>query len=427
MTRRIVFRDLAGLDEPDLVLTPDDDGWLASIAARVNANTHTFKIAPSCAAAMPEPILQRQVDGSWRAGRYVGELRQGDRILEIRPRLGIDTIAHWAGTALNLHVLPKSAGHTGVTHTLIAELTAAIWRGVVTDAARHGLPGLRSARSHVGAAVRGRLDIGGTLGLRAKRAPVLASIERPKIVDNPISRAIVLADRVLDRRLRHRPAWRGDRVAELIPRLQAATGSRPALPSRKELDQVRYTPITLPYRRAAELSWQIAHNRGALTDASSDDAEGVLIDVAELWELFLLSCLRQATDDVVTHGTHLLQAKPLLTSTGDSSRTLGRLYPDLLVGEPQAPRMVIDAKYKPLRDPRGVDREDLYQLTSYLMAHTTSTLPVGMLAYPLFDERAPAFAERHGPWKTPASHDVSFRRLPIAEDPCVTALGQLLN
>jgi 5-methylcytosine-specific restriction enzyme subunit McrC len=424
MSQRIIFRDLAGLADRDRLLTADDDRWLTSIAEKVDANAHAIRVARSCAAEAPEPILQRQLDGGWKAGRYVGELRQGDRVLEIQPRLGIDTVASWAGTALNVRVTPSTAAHAG-THTLIAELTAAIWRGVVIEASRHGLPGLRATRSHVGPAIRGRLDLEATLALRAKRTPMLASIERPKIVDNPIARALVLADRALDRRLGFRPDWRGDRIAEMMPRLRAATGSRPRLPSRTELDRVRYTPITLPYRRAAELSWQIAHNRGPLTDASGESVEGVLIDVAELWELFLLSCLRQARKEPVTHGTYVADAVPLLRSVKDPSRILGRLYPDLLVGDPHTPRLLIDAKYKPLRDPRSVDREDLYQLTSYLLAHDSAAQPAGMLAYPQFDDRPAAYAEAHGPWTSPAGHNVSFRRLPITETACVQAFRNM--
>ena len=428
MTTRIVFADLVGRIEPDRPLTPEEDRWLADIAQHIDATNHTLTLAPSLAAADPEPVLQRQLDGSWKAGRYVGELRQGDRVLEIRPRLGIDTIAAWASAALNLRIVPDTAAHTG-TSTLIVELTAAIWRSVVIEASRHGPPGLRTERRHQGIAARGRLDAAATLKLRAARTPHVASIERAKQIDNPISRSIVLAERVLDRKLHRRPGWRGERLAEVLPQLRAATGSRPSLPTRRELDRVRYTPITLPYRRAAELSWNIAHNRGPRAEASDDKTEGLLIDVAELWELFLLHCVRRSTSEPVTHGTHLQEARPLLRSATNPAITLGRLYPDVLVGPPAAPTVIIDAKYKPLADPRGVDREDLYQLASYLTAHAdTNASALGMLAYPLFNEQAvPSRAEQRGPWRTPQSHPVRFIRLPITENACVQAVSTLLG
>ena len=214
-----------------------------------------------------------------------------------------------------------------------------------------------------------------------------------------------------------------------MPRLLGATGPRPALPTRRELDAVRYTPITLRYRRVAELSWQIARHRGLRAAATGEGSDGMLIDIAELWELFLVHCARRAVGAAaVVHGTRLTRPEPLLHSTIDPSRTLGRLYPDLLVGPPAASHAVIDAKYKMLRDPRGVDREDLYQLNAYLTAHgDTSPRTIGALAYPAFDDEVRSDAERHGPWRSPTGHQLHFIRLPIDEVACVSALSQLID
>lgn len=213
-----------------------------------------------------------------------------------------------------------------------------------------------------------------------------------------------------------------------MPRLVGATGARPALPSRRELDRVRYSPITRPYRRAAELSWQIARNRGLRASATDERTEGLLIDVAELWELFLVHCARRALGaSQVTHGTRLRKGRALLESTVKEGATLGRLFPDLVIGDAAHPHSIIDAKYKRLADPRGVDREDLYQLTSYLSANSREPRPMGMLAYPLFDDMpALAVAERYGPWRSPQGHVVRFERVPVTEAECVAAIGSLV-
>lgn len=194
------------------------------------------------------------------------------------------------------------------------------------------------------------------------------------------------------------------------------------------LDQVRYTPITLPYKRAAELSWQIARSRGLRASATAENATGVLLDVAELWELFLVHCARRAFGaSAVTHGTHLRRAGHLLESVSDSKQTLGRLYPDILIGPPAAPVAVIDAKYKPLADPRGVDREDLYQLTSYLTAYRRPQPPHGVLGYTRFpDDTRGSRAQAYGPWRLPTGSRVDFCQLPVSENECVSALRALV-
>jgi 5-methylcytosine-specific restriction enzyme subunit McrC len=422
MPERLVFGDLVGLIEPDRSLSPEEDAWLSALVEELDPADFTVSVGSSCAATEPEPVLQRQLNGSWKAGRYIGELRREGRVLEIRPRLDIADIAAWAGAILNVRVVPRAAEQYGMS-ALIAELIAATWRVAVAQATRHGLPGLREPREREAPYARGRLDVSKTLRLRATRRPQVASVERPKVVDNAVSRVLVLADRVLDRRLA-RADWRGSRVAEVMPRLRAAVGSRPALPSRRELDRVRYTPMTLPYKRAAELSWQIAHNRGLRAAATAETTEGVLIDVAELWELFLVHCAKRAFGaSMVTHGTQLREARYLLHSITYPGATLGRLYPDLIVGPLDTPAVIIDAKYKPLADPRGVDREDLYQLTSYLTAHPTSPQPLGMLAFTAFPGQAQfSAAEEHGPWHLPTGNHVRFERLPVTESACVRAL-----
>lgn len=415
----------ADLSNPDREPTQEEHRWLRDLAQDTDPAEFTTRIGRSLAADDIEPVLTCDATGAWRAGRYIGELSRGGRILEIRPRLGIDTIAHWAGAALNVRIVPRSGEHTG-SPAFIAELLAATWRSALVEASRHGPPGLRAPRLHISEHVKGRIDVARTLKLRVAQRPQIASISRPKNIDNPIARVIVLADRILDRRLTRRD-WRGDRIEEVLPRLRAAVGSRPALPTPGELLSIRYTPITLSYKRVVELSYQIARHRGLRSRATGESTEGLLIDVAELWELFLLHCARKAFgSNNVTHGTHLIKARPLLRSIEHDTATLGRLYPDLIVGPVERPSAIIDAKYKPLAEPRGVDRADLYQLSAYLAAHTADPKPTGTLAYVRFpDQHSSAYAERNGPWQTSFGHTVLFERFPVTETECVAALRNL--
>lgn len=420
----LTFPDLAPADRDP---TLEERDWLAMLARETDPAQFAVHLGPSAAADDTGPVIACDPYGTWRAGRYIGELHRDGRAIEIRPRLGIEAIAHWAGAALNVRIVPRAGEHSG-SQILIAELLAAAWRSALTDASRHGPPGLRGPRTHVAGVAKGRLDVAQTLRLRAAGRPQIASVSRPKDIDNPITRTIVAADRVLDRRL-HRPGWRGERIEEVMPRLRAAVGARPELPSHRELGRVRYTPITLPYKRAAELSHQIARHRGLQSRATGDRADGLLIDVAELWELFLLHCARRAFGAAnVTHGTALSEGGVLLRSQQDPARTLGRLYPDIIIGPVEHPIAIIDAKYKPLTEPRGVDREDLYQLNAYLAAHVENPLPIGALAYVEFPgQMRVAHAESRGPWATATGHEVAFTRLPVTEDACVAALRALLS
>ncbi|MFE6926360.1 hypothetical protein ACFVAV_35490 [Nocardia sp. NPDC057663] len=405
----------------------DERRWLEELAQDTTTSEYVVDFGQSVAASTPEPVVQCGPDGIWRAGRYIGEIYRDGRILEIRPRLGIETIAAWAGAALNVRIVPDSAEHAH-SPGFVAELLTAAWRATVTSAARHGPPALRAPVRHVSPHVRGRLDLPATLTLRSTRSPNVVSTSRPKQLDNLVASTIVLADRVLDRAL-HRTGWRGQRIDELLPQLKAAVGSRPALPTQHSLARVRYTPITLPYRGAAELSWRIARHRGLLANAADHTDSGLLIDVAELWELFVLHCARRAFGSAhVTHGTRLTNSGALLRAIDNPARKLGRLYPDLVIGPLHHPWAIVDAKYKRLIDPVGVIREDLYQINAYLGTHTSAPLPLGMLAYVEFPGQATTSrAERLGPWTTTIGHPVRFQRLPVTEDGCVAALQQLVR
>ena len=165
--------------------------------------------------------------------------------------------------------------------------------------------------------------------------------------------------------------------------------------SARELNKVRYTPITQAYKRTAELSWQIARNRGLRASATGESVDGLLVDIAELWELFLLHCAKRAFGPAaVIHGTRLRKANPLLRSKSSAGAVLGRLYPDIIVGAAGRPRAIIDAKYKPLADPRGVDSDDLYQLASYLAGYESDPRPLGMLGYTSSPTRRPGRSPR---------------------------------
>ncbi len=155
----------------------------------------------------------------------------------------------------------------------------------------------------------------------------------------------------------------------------------------------------------------------------------MLIDVAELWELFLVHCARRAFGPTrVEHGTFKRDSAYLLQSIAKPERQLGRLSQDILIRDPNGGLAgVIDAKYKRLRSwrdsPSGVDRGDLYQLTSYLSGHD---VPFGALAYPPNDNDQ-ATADLDGPWSTREGQHVRFIRIPADATKATRDLDALIH
>lgn len=227
----------------------------------------------------------------------------------------------------------------------------------------------------------------------------------------------MLADRYFDRHLAG-AQWRGPRLDEQMLALRNATGTRPQRPSLIDIRKARYSPITIKWRRAAELSWRIISKDPLGVSADDDSTYGVLVDVAELWEMFVLHCAAMATSQPVLHGTNTQSSGHLAHSTVNSSRALGKLYPDVLVGDRRIAAL-LDAKYKRLGGRRGIERDDLYQLHAY---SSTFESPLAALVYPAVDSEIPR-DESDSPWRT-KNGELSFLTLPTDQEGCVAKLKE---
>lgn len=424
------FRDLQPYDGE---LTAEDELWLERVRTEVNPADLIVSLAEE-GTAEPDLLVSRAGDGTWVAGRYVGAMTFQGRRLVVKPRLGIRVIEAWLDQALGV-LLPPTSSTPGESEAFIVQLLARVWCRALGGALRHGPPFLRIPDAHEGLYVRGRLDLRRTLELRRRGREAVASTSSLRSLNHAMTRVIVCADRVLDGRLPAKGQWRTERVRETMPHMRAAVGNRPNLPSSHELERIRYTPITLPFKNAVRLSHRIARQMGYTASHEPGAAEGLLLDVAELWELFVLNCARIALrgEANVSHGTTADRRDYLLLSKS-AGRGLGCLKPDVLVERPGETLAVIDAKYKRLapsierRD--GVDRADLYQLISYLARYATGPQTLGALAYPDFGPLDPSEmsrAEAGRPWHTEAGTRVEFIRLPTGIEECVRVLHGLVQ
>lgn len=427
MSQLLEAKDLSPLEG----LSEEDERWLSRLQQHLRASDHVIRLGQTD--VDDDFVVYREPFGAWRTGRYIGELAFEGRRLRIRPRLGEDTITEWMAGALNLVAVPDTATERA-DESFLALLMGAVWCRAVDAASRHGPPAFRREHQHEDFYVRGRVDVRRSGRLRAGGLPHVASTTRPRDLYNDVSRTMVAAERVLSQHIGQRQ-WHTDRVRQVLPQLVAAVGARPSLPSREALRRIRYTPITRPFKNVAELSWRIAHQQGFSATDRPGSVEGILLDVAELWELFLLQCVRRAFPELrVEHGTTAGQDTFLLHAKDAPARTMGRLKPDILVHDREGVVAVFDAKYKRLRNswperPAGVDRGDLYQLATYLGRLDASGGAVGALLYPvppLGEDEKTSTAEQESPWLASNGTHVFFRRVPATQTPAVETLRGLL-
>lgn len=396
--------------------TAAEADWLRRVAASVRADDLVVPISGN--RDDDEPIVYCAWDGTWWAGRYVGSLSFEGSSLTIGPRFGLATLRNWLFEATSV-VLTESPGRLREDESFIAELLASVWAHGFGEAARHGLPVLRREVATKGPTIRGRLDVAASLRLIAFGGREVVSVRSERSLDHAASDAIVAAYGVLRRWLPDE-RWMPARAKEFIPHLLAVTGARPRVPTKAELDRIRYTPITAGFAPIAELSRQIANRRGLAIDVESGgDAKGVLLDVAELWEMYVLSVLRKAAVPLsVKHGTREKEASKKLLNSDVHGQGLGTLIPDAILSAYGDVRGVVDAKYKHLHPtasaPHGPQREDLYQMAAYLgrFAPVGRKSTWGLLAYPHDPCRPVAPAEQYSPWSLDDGKKVVFAALP---------------
>lgn len=424
MNTTLTFRDLSPVDA---AVDSADHEWLERVAA-VDPRAYRLGFGEDERDADEwAPLVERRNDGRWWAGRFIGFLQLDGRRLVVEPRLGLEVVERWLDQAFGIVAPPASAEH-GQSEAFIVRLLARLWSRSVDAGTRHGLPSLRLPKAHEGLFVRGTLDLHRTLRLMGAGQERVASTTHDRSLAHAATRAIVCAERLLAERLAASGEWRSERVRAVMPHLRSAVGYRPQLPTLSEVEGVRFTPITLPFRRTAILSHRIASHLG-YSAREGTEAEGLLIDVAELWELFVLNCLQQAVEPGmrVEHGT-TAERRDFLLRSRDHSAGLGRLKPDVLVMTGGDVLAVIDAKYKRLADtrerPRGVEREDLYQLAAYVSRYRPARFAA--LLYPDADDPGMSSAEALGPW-----HDgetaFMFRRVPTTVDTARPMLADLLS
>ena len=425
---KLVARDCSPLvPQPSAV----EANWLRRLAVNVRATELVVPISGD--RDEDEPVVYCAWDGTWWAGRYVGSISFEGHSLTIEPRFGLATLRSWLFEATSV-VLTDAPGKLREDESFIAQLLASVWAHGFVEAARHGLPALRRDVATKGPTLRGRLDVASSLRMIAADSGQVVSIRSERSLDHAASDAIVAAYQVLRRWLGvPDDQWMPARAKELIPHLMAVTGARPRVPTKAELDRIRYTPITVGFAPIAELSRQIANRRGLATDIDKDgETKGVLLDVAELWEMYVLSVLRKAASPLsVTHGTREKAATKKLLHSDVTGQALGTLIPDAIIHSGPIIRGVVDAKYKSLHpsasSPNGPQRDDLYQMAAYLGRFQASAgiMTWGVFAYPIDPSRTGVPpAELNSPWSLDGGKKIEFVSLPHDS---VEAMNKLRN
>jgi 5-methylcytosine-specific restriction enzyme subunit McrC len=412
----IVAKDLSPIDLKD----DNERLWLQHLAQ----TTETSSLMISLKGISPdpkEPLVTFQ-NGRWWTGRFVGEVSFQGRTLLILPRY--ETGFHrWISRIFGIQLIPQT-GHYQKSFLWLWELIARIWSEQLVLAAKHGLPYVRTEEKHCGRALRGRLDVRQTAAEWIKGTQMLVSNSRNKRIHSEIGSIILKAYSHLQKELGQKDRrWLSNRGAELIRQLQAEIPpSFVRIPSTSQW-RIRYNPIHESYRSIVSLSLSILKQMPiSSTFEGERKVYGVLLDMAEVWELYVLQLLKNGLTKVhVIHTGRQPEASGVLYINGIGQR-LGHVKPDILIKDPRTHQvlMVLDAKYKntgvSMDRPQGVEREDLYQINSYLdvWSHPDKETH-GALVYPFDETGEIKRLSENSPWKGRSRKTLWFFGLSASE------------
>ncbi len=369
---QIVARDCS----PIPISGRENDEWLRRLVITAKPADLLLQIGPRGDTPDDEPIATFDcTSGKWWAGRYVGEIQFEGRTLRLEPRFGMPSLLRWL-TAIWGVRLVDSKGKFEQQRIWLWLVIAHLWSGRLIVSAKHGAPFRRVETIHEGRSVRGKLLARETALARAVGYDRLISLTRTRVVDPIIGRILLAAFERLSTVLSsngERSFWLPDRGKNVIEDLRSALGCQAARDApRVNAHSIRYSPITEVYRPIVDLSISILDQRPRMaTSGGESKAFGVLLDMAEIWELYVAKLLQIGLPSLrVRHtGRYTDHSRYLLTSfDGDM---LGSLRPDILILDSHDRCLgIVDAKYKINRinsyNHTGVATEDLYQLTAYL-------------------------------------------------------------
>jgi 5-methylcytosine-specific restriction enzyme subunit McrC len=304
-------------------------------------------------------------------------------------------------------------------------LQAMLWLNMLTKAARHTLPTVRLQKEHISPVSRGRIDVRRTIKSRLKDQSNIVSISSYKDTNNPVTTSVVLAFFKIQRWFpKHNLLnWLPEVIALRLQQMIDATPRHSAAPKAREIKKARLRSIAKFYTPLTRLSLDILKNKGISEKRSDDESSTFLLDVAELWEIYILDVLQEASPSQVDvlHGT--MEGNEYLLTDQSGSHHYGKLLPDYIFTDNGQTISIGDAKYKRLGDKPWMSpkRDDLYQITAYLSRYSKCNASFYYPAWGEEEDKTCIFSDKN-PWRLESGQLINFISVPTEKSAAIDHL-----
>lgn len=314
---------------------------------------------------------------SFYTSHYIGNCTINDVTIKIRPRFGDKLFNHLLQYACNIYIPKGSVNHDVGRGENAYWLVGLLWKAMLERALATGqIPKEYKTESKNLKSYKGHLNIQKHIKTNLVNQSRFFCTYRKLTMNNTINQTIRYTFSVLNE---HGVGGALNDIASYDRKLESFGVSCPEIKP-DAIDGVKYTRMNFVYSPVMEFSKAIIsrHFAEIKSNASKQADTAFFIDMAELWEMYLLRILQNnLSDDYSVYSPNLSTGAFLLEDGFRSIR------PDIIIEKNHQAIMIIDAKYKRYKtlgktaqEFSAVSREDLYQMTTYLYHYGKADKPI---------------------------------------------------
>ena len=305
---------------------------------------------------------------------YIGRFSCNGVNIIINPRFGNKIFQHIISYATNLFLPIGSSDIQEKTKSNSFWLIALLWKAMLNKAlASNQIPKEYQTITRNQKNFRGRLIVPKHIKANSCNASMFYCTYKKLSMDNTINRTIRETYKVLEKKGLNALV---SEFSEYENRL-SSLGVTSELSNINQIDTIRYTRMNYAYFPVMQLSKTILSNKNAESYSEGKRADvSYFIDIAELWEMYLLKLLqRKLPDEYNVYSPNAQKGEYLLEKNAREIR------PDIIIEKDNRVVMIIDAKYKWYENfgktaKTGVSRDDLYQMVTYLYHYGQEGMPI---------------------------------------------------
>lgn len=360
------------------------------VEQKIRSLSLTSRIQNDCLNEYPiwhtQVVEKGEVVTKLYTSHYIGFCSVNGVDIVIKPRFGF--FNHLISYACSIYVPNAESSITSNKTSKNYWLIALLWKAVLQRAIAVGqIPKEYKTENKNLRYYKGRLDIAKQIRVNLTNASRFYCSYRKLTSDNTINRAIRHAYKILcDKKM----GSVVNDVREYDDKL-AMFGVSNSPINISDIENIKYTRMTEIYRPVMQFCRAIIQQNLSESSIQTHNKTSVayFIDMAELWEIYLLKKLEANFPDYEVYSPNLREREFLME---DNYR---EVRPDLVIADKNTgnPLIILDAKYKNYTSlgnysrKSTVSREDLYQMTTYLHRFMKAGKGYGIFVSPANQEK----------------------------------------